>query len=95
MPETPFLVQRLSATRLDQAAEWTDPQREPMTALPLMGRVSAGEPVEVVEETDWVEVPTCLAPTGAVRFAGHGESMTEDQIEDGDLVLDPTALERR
>lgn len=56
--------------------------------LPLLGRIAAGEPIEALEERDTVEVPESFLGTGehfALRV--RGDSMMEDGIHDGDLIL--------
>jgi len=56
--------------------------------LPLLGLVAAGEPIEALENRDAVEVPESFLGTGehfALRV--RGDSMVEDGIHDGDLIL--------
>ncbi|WP_242475646.1 hypothetical protein [Thiohalocapsa halophila] len=53
-PMSRLLIQHRRRTQLDSAAETLDPTSEPMTGLPLMGRVSAGHPVEAIEDPDWI-----------------------------------------
>lgn len=56
--------------------------------VPLLGRVAAGRPLEPVEETDTIAVPEELLGRGetfALRV--NGDSMIEDGILDGDVVL--------
>jgi repressor LexA len=58
------------------------------TQLPLLGRVAAGEPIEALEDRDIVEVPESFLGTGehfALRV--RGDSMIEDGIHDGDIIL--------
>lgn len=91
--DTPLLIQHRRATRLDTEPEIIDARNEPMTALPLMGRVSAGQPLEAIEDPDWVEVPERLARRAQFALRVRGDSMTEDQIDDGDLILiQPSSL---
>jgi repressor LexA len=87
MTESALLIQHRRATRLEAEAELIDPRTEPMTALPLLGRVSAGQPLEAIEDPEWVEVPECLAERAQFALRVRGDSMTDDQIEDGDLIL--------
>lgn len=82
-----WLIQHRRATRLDAAPELIDPRAEPMAALPLMGQVSAGQPLEAIEDPDWIEVPERLIQRAEFALRVRGDSMTEDQIEDGDLIL--------
>jgi repressor LexA len=87
MTEPRLLLQHRRPTRLVDPPEWIDPCTEPMAALPLMGRVSAGQPLEAIEDPDWVQVPERLTERAQFALRVHGDSMTEDQIEDGDLIL--------
>ncbi|MBK1618447.1 LexA family transcriptional regulator [Lamprobacter modestohalophilus] len=82
-----LFIQRLSQTRITHTSEWIDPGTASMTALPLMGRVSAGRPLEAIEDPNWIEVPEQLAQNAQFALRVRGDSMTEDQIEDGDLIL--------
>jgi repressor LexA len=82
-----LLIQHRRRTQLDSAAETLDPTSEPMTGLPLLGRVSAGHPVEAIEDPEWVQVPARLARGATYALRVQGDSMRDEQIEDGDLVL--------
>jgi repressor LexA len=56
--------------------------------LPLLGRVAAGQPIEVLEETDSIGVPEEFIRrqnTFVLRVAGN--SMVNDGIWDGDYVV--------
>jgi repressor LexA len=56
--------------------------------LPLLGRVAAGRPIEAIDAHDTVEVPPSMIQKGE-HFALKvvGQSMIEDGILDGDLVV--------
>jgi repressor LexA len=57
-------------------------------SLPLMGLIAAGEPIEAIEGTETVEVPAGMAGDGdAYVLKVKGESMIEDGINSGDLVV--------
>jgi repressor LexA len=56
--------------------------------LPLAGTVAAGKPIEALETSDTIEVPSSLAGQGrnfVLRIQGH--SMVGDGILDGDYVV--------
>ena len=56
--------------------------------LPLVGTVSAGKPIEAIEVPDTIEVPRSMTGSGdnfVLRV--KGDSMIEDGILDGDLVV--------
>lgn len=56
--------------------------------LPLLGRVAAGKPIEAVTTPESLEVPPDLVPAaGGYVLQVVGESMIEEQIQDGDFVI--------
>lgn len=58
-------------------------------SLPLLGRVAAGSPIEAYEHDEFIDVPASLVrhadKTYALRV--QGQSMIEDGILDGDVIL--------
>ena len=57
--------------------------------IPLLGRVAAGLPLEAVEHDTYVDVPSAMLKKAEETYALRvkGESMVEDGIFDGDLIL--------
>ncbi|MDD4900735.1 MAG: transcriptional repressor LexA [Patescibacteria group bacterium] len=57
--------------------------------LPLVGLITAGEPIEAVEEKDAIAVPADFVTDSANSYVlkVKGESMIEDGILDGDYVI--------
>jgi len=54
----------------------------------LLGTITAGQPLEPVEVPEAIEVPARLVPRGdAYALRVSGESMIEDGILDGDVVI--------
>jgi len=59
-------------------------------ALPLMGTIAAGSPLEAVRSEEEVPVPSDMVPRGgkpAYVLRVRGDSMIDEQIRDGDLVV--------
>lgn len=59
-----------------------------MPSLPLLGRIRAGRPIEAVEDRE--EIPLVdLIPNGPEHYLlqVRGDSMIEDHIADGDMVV--------
>jgi repressor LexA len=56
--------------------------------FPLLGKVAAGKPIEAIEDVNAIEVPPSMVGTGD-HFAllVKGDSMIEDGILDGDVVV--------
>ena len=64
------------------------PPGVPVRALPRLGRIAAGAPLDAVFEDEAVLVPERLAPRGdAYVLEVRGDSMCGDGILDGDLVV--------
>ncbi len=82
-----LLIQHRRRTRLGPAFETVDPCVEPMVELPLLGRVSAGHPLEAIEDPEPVQVPERLVRRFSYALRVQGDSMRDEQIEDGDLIL--------
>jgi repressor LexA len=68
----------------DKAVRWGR-----SAVLPLKGLITAGQPIEAVEENETFAVPVDLAPDSANSYVLRvkGESMIEDGILDGDYVV--------
>lgn len=58
-----------------------------LVEVPLLGTVTAGNPIERVEHRELVQVPANMVRrnTYALRVAGH--SMIDDNIQDGDIII--------
>lgn len=63
--------------------------KEPAVLLPLMGLITAGEPIEAVEDHETMAVPATFVLDGSNSFVLRvkGRSMIEDGILDGDYVV--------
>ncbi|RME40869.1 MAG: transcriptional repressor LexA [Planctomycetota bacterium] len=58
------------------------------TRIPLVGRIAAGCPIEAVEDNEFIDLEemfTSRYPVGVLTVSG--DSMIDDQICDGDLVV--------
>ncbi len=55
--------------------------------IPLLGTITAGNPIERIEDNEQVKVPAHMVrkDTYALRVSGH--SMIDDNIQDGDIVI--------
>ncbi len=58
-----------------------------LVSIPLLGKITAGKPVERVEDNEQVKVPANMVrkDTYALKVCGH--SMVDDNIQDGDIVI--------
>jgi repressor LexA len=74
---------------LSRSIEILDPDYRPEgEALPILGRIAAGSPIEAIEVHEEFD-PREFFPSGEGYFLLRvkGDSMIGDQIADGDLVL--------
>ena len=55
--------------------------------LPLLGMVSAGMPLEIFDNEEYIEVPKSLSSNGNYVLKVNGDSMQDDGILDGDFVV--------
>lgn len=83
------LVKRRSnrARSLELTASAKLPDERP-TLLPLVGRIAAGKPIHAYESADSVDLETVFASRVAVGVLQvSGDSMIDEHIRDGDLVV--------
>jgi len=57
--------------------------------IPMLGRVAAGAPLEAFESDEFIDVPASLVrrPDRTFALRVQGQSMIEDGIFDGDVIL--------
>jgi repressor LexA len=75
---------------LSRAIEIAPPEKTTQAvALPLLGRVAAGTPIEAVETRDTLTVPGDLVrrPHQAFALQVNGTSMIDEGILDGDYII--------
>ena len=95
MPNVAYLYPKHQHVTWNPALEPLALGIEPGIELPLLGYVTAGQPIEIPEEHETVTVPRHLLRrrviknSYALRVRGH--SMIDDQIQDGDIII----VERR
>ncbi len=62
---------------------------EKMVKIPLLGTISAGQPIEAIEDRETIAVPRSKLPRSSEVYALRvvGSSMIDENINDGDVVL--------
>lgn len=58
-----------------------------MTTVPLLGWITAGQPVEFNEDNQRVSVPASMVRRNCYALKVRGHSMVDDNIQDGDIVI--------
>ena len=69
------------------ALEPVDIAAECGVAVPLLGYVTAGQPVDIPEERETVTVPRHMVRKNSYALRVRGHSMIDDQIQDGDIII--------
>jgi site-specific DNA-methyltransferase (adenine-specific) len=64
-------------------------EREVMVKIPLLGTIAAGEPIEAIQQNEFISVPKTKLPKNGEVYALRvsGNSMIDENIRDGDVVL--------
>jgi len=65
------------------------PTKELLIKVPLLGTIAAGEPIEAIQQNDFIAVSKSKLPYNGSIFALRvvGNSMIDENINDGDIVL--------
>lgn len=58
-----------------------------MTTIPLLGWITAGQPVELNQDDERVPVPANMVRHNTYALKVRGHSMVDDNIQDGDIVI--------
>lgn len=85
LEERGFIRRLSNQARSIQLLETARPDR---CSLPLLGTVAAGQPIEAVQEQEEISVPESFLTRGknyVLRVSG--DSMIDEHIQDGDLVV--------
>jgi len=72
---------------LEALDETLDNELAHYVEIPLLGKITAGNPIERVEHNENIKVPANMVrkDTYALKVSGH--SMIDDNIQDGDIVI--------
>lgn len=58
-----------------------------LVEIPLLGNITAGEPIERIEQHDLVKVPANMVRKNTYALKVQGHSMIDDNILDGDIIV--------
>lgn len=75
---------------LELSSKYLQEQRRPKASwpeIPLMGRIAAGAPVETVEQRETLSFSDFAGSGNTFALEVRGDSMIDDHICDGDLIL--------
>jgi len=83
------LLIRPSQTRLTAREPVPLDVVEPEDLLPvaLVGTVSAGQPIDIYDDSEELEVPAAWVSKNTFALRVRGDSMLEEQVCDGDVII--------
>ncbi|HED35526.1 MAG TPA: repressor LexA [Gammaproteobacteria bacterium] len=70
------------AETAESSVELTD-----MVEIPLLGNITAGQPIERIENAERVKVPANMVRKNTYALKVQGHSMIDDNIQDGDIIV--------
>ena len=60
---------------------------EVLVDVPLLGFITAGQPIERVEQNESIAIPEEMVSRNTYALKVRGHSMIDDNIQDGDVVI--------
>jgi repressor LexA len=87
MPTVAYLLPKRHHTTWNPALEPLDMAPETGVEIPLLGYVTAGQPVDIPEERETVRVPRHMVRKNSYALRVRGHSMIDDHIQDGDIII--------
>ncbi|MDX2503204.1 MAG: transcriptional repressor LexA [Gammaproteobacteria bacterium] len=85
--EISYLLPKNSRSVWTAELELLGSDSEPMVEIPLLGFITAGNPVERVEQNESITVPESMVSRNTYALKVRGHSMIDDNIQDGDIVI--------
>ncbi len=64
-----------------------DSSIEAMVEIPLLGRITAGSPIERIEHQETIKIPASMVRRNTYALRVQGHSMIDDNIQDGDIII--------
>lgn len=87
MQTVSYLLPKRQHTTWNPALEPLYVAAEAGTPIPLLGYVTAGQPVDIPEERETVTVPRHMVRKNSYALRVRGHSMIDDHIQDGDIII--------
>ena len=87
MQNVAYLLPKHRHTTWHPGLEPLELAAEPGVEIPLLGYVTAGQPVDIPEERETVTVPRHMVRKNSYALRVRGHSMIDDHIQDGDIII--------
>lgn len=82
-----YLLPKRRHATWNPVLEPLDLAAEAGVSIPLLGYVTAGQPVEIPEDREAVAVPQHMVRKNSYALRVRGHSMIDDHIQDGDIII--------
>jgi len=87
MADIHILIPKNDRPLWHESIEEVDINPESMMDIPLLGMVTAGQPMDLFEWKESVSVPASMVRKSSYALRVRGNSMIDDNIEDGDIIV--------
>ncbi len=87
MSDVEYLIPKKDRPVWPETAEVLPVEAAEMVSIPLLGWVAAGQPVDLIEQQESVSVPAHMVRKDTYALRVRGDSMIDDNIEDGDIIV--------
>jgi repressor LexA len=87
MQTVAYLLPKRRHSTWNPALEPLDIVSETGVEIPLLGYVTAGQPVDIPEKRETVRVPRHMVRKNSYALRVRGHSMIDDHIQDGDIII--------
>lgn len=82
-----YLMHEENAARSIQVNPFAKASEENTVAIPLLGVIAAGRPIEAISTNETIDIPKDMMGRNVYALRVKGESMIEDGILSGDYVI--------
>lgn len=82
-----YLMHEENAARSIQVNPFARASEESTVAIPLLGVIAAGRPIEAISTNETIDIPKDMMGRNVYALRVKGESMIEDGILSGDYVI--------
>ncbi len=87
MQTVTYVIPRQQRPVWHPSLEPLQPEPEGLVEIPLLGYVTAGQPVDIPEDRETVRVPRNMLRKNCYALRVRGHSMIDDNIQDGDIII--------
>ena len=87
MSNVSLLIPKHQHPTFTSSLDEVETQTTDLVDIPLLGTITAGQPIERIETHDLVKVPANMVRKNTYALRVQGHSMIDDNIQDGDIIV--------